>query len=187
MALDNNWFKSWWFKSNWFKSHWYTPEEEDVIICLIQKVREILAEDVDIENYVSKDKIGESNIRPEITIQSYLSYPIIILKVDELESQYPIPSAKDILNITLFINRDMAPCYDNLRRFSDIIMGLLNREGGAYSELSKDLRICDILKLSRDIEYDDELKLYYCEMLFEVVRSEGESFAASDAGDKAWV
>jgi len=120
MSFDNNWFKSFWYKSNWFKSYWFTPEEEEAIICLIQKVREILIEDVVVNEYVSKDKFGETNVRPEITIRSYLSYPIITLKVEELESFYPIPSAKDFLTITIFINKDIKPCYDNLRRFSDI-------------------------------------------------------------------
>jgi hypothetical protein len=184
---DNNWFKSWWFKSYWFKSRWYTPEEELVAVCLIQQVREVLIENASISNYVSQDKLGESNVRPEITIRSYLSYPIITLKVEELESYYPIPSAKDFLKITIYINKDIKPCYDNLRRFSDIIVALFNREGGVYNELTTGLRICDILKLNRSIEYDEDLKLYYCEMLFEVIRSEEESFVAADAGDKPWV
>jgi hypothetical protein len=183
---DNNWFKSWWFKSYWFKSRWYTPEEELIAVCLIQQARKILVQDVNINSYVSEDKLGDSNIRPEITIKSYLSYPMITLKVEELESYYPIPSAKDLLNITIHINKDIKPCYDNLRRFSDIILALFNREGGVYNELTTGLRICNILKLDRSIEFDADLNLYYCEMLFEVVRSEEESFAGTVAGDKPW-
>lgn len=186
MSFNNNWFKSYWYNSNWFKSYWFTPEEEDAILCLIQKVREVLVDNTTINNYASKDKFGKTNIRPEITIRSYLSYPIITLKVEELESFYPIPSAKDLLTITIHINKDIKPCYDNLRRFSDIIIALLNREGGNYNELLKQLRICDILKLNRNIEFDEDLKTYYCEILFEVTRSEDESFLAADAGDKPW-
>jgi len=77
-----------------------------------------------------------------------------------------------------------------LKTVSDAILDLFNREGGIYNEIdvptNTGVRVCEILKSSRIIGYDEILKYDFAEVTFDAVISEGESFAVSDAGNKAW-
>jgi len=78
-----------------------------------------------------------------------------------------------------------------LKTVSDAILDLFNREGGIYNEIdvptNTGVRVCEILKSSRNIGYDEVLKYDFAEIIFEAVISEGESFDPTDAGNKIWV
>lgn len=156
----------------------------------MKKIVAALTNDISISALVGKDKNGISSIRcAKIPTGSVL--PQITIDDEELNSEPEFTATHSLLNITVWIDsKETKPVHSFLMDISDKIIALFNREGGKYNEIdvttNTGVRVCNILKTSRTIDYDEILKYNYVEIIFEVVRSEDESFATTDAGDKAW-
>lgn len=141
---------------------------------------------------IATDRNGNLSVRPGRFVPTGAVLPEITVEEEEGASEPKIPATSTKLIITIWIDPKVTkPSYSFLKTTSDAIITLFNREGGDFNEIdiptNTGVRVCQILKSSRIIGYDEVLKYDYAEITFEAVISEDESFAASDAGDKAWV
>jgi len=156
------------------------------------KIIDALKGDATIIANIAKDRNGNLSIRPGRFVPTGAVLPEITVEEDEGASEPKIPATHTKLIITIWIDsKETKPSYSFLKTTSDAILALFNREGGSYNEIdiptNTGVRVCEILKSSRIISYDEVLKYDYAEITFEAVISEGESFDTSDAGDKVWV
>jgi hypothetical protein len=156
------------------------------------KIIEALKLDVTIAANIGKDRNNNLSIRPGRFVPTGAVLPEITVEEDEGPSEPSIPATHTKLVITIWIDSKVTkPAYSFLKTNSDAILDLFNREGGIFNEIdiptNTGVRVCEILKSSRIIAYDEVLKYDFAEITFEVVISEGESFDPTDAGNKAWV
>lgn len=159
---------------------------------LMRIVIDKLKTDATVINFVAKDKNSNLSIRPGDFIKSGALFPMITVNIKEDDSEPKFPACKDVLTITIWLS-DKTPngeFYKKLNLVKDQIISLFNREGGSFNQIdvatNTGYRVCQFLKNSANIEHDDILDLFYCEIIFDVVRSEDETFLVSDAGDRPW-
>lgn len=158
---------------------------------LIREIIKALKSNTVVQNNIAKDVNNEYSIRPGDFVPTGAVLPQICVTVEEGSSEPSFLASHDTLTISIWVDpkRKQNP-YAFLTVIMDAIVGLFNREGSDFNNIdvptNTGVRICQLLKATRSMDYDPELKYFYGEVVFEVVRSEGESFAAADAGDKPW-
>ena len=158
----------------------------------LKKIVAAIKNDATIKANIAKDKNGELSVRPGNFVPTGAIVPSITVEEDTGGSEPSIPATHTMLTITIWIDSGQTKqAYTFLRTVSDAILDLFNREGGIFNEIdvttNTGVRVCQILKSSRIIEYDEVLKYDYAEIIFEAIISEGESFDPTDAGNKTWV
>jgi hypothetical protein len=159
---------------------------------VIREVIVALKNNATIQSKIARDSKNNLSIHPGNFNLINNVFPQITVEYNDGSSEPEFPASKDSLVITIWIDKNTSEQpYSFLRIVSDAILTLFNREGGAYNKIdvptNTGVRVCSFLKIHRFFDYDSEIKKHYCEITFEVVRSEGESFAAADAGDRLWV
>jgi hypothetical protein len=158
----------------------------------LKKVIVALKTDATIIANIAKDKNGILSVRIGNFVPTGAVVPEITVIEEELNSEPKLPATHTKLIITVWIDsKETSSSYSFLKTVSDAILDLFNREGGIYNEIdvptNTGVRVCEILKSSRNIGYDEVLKYDFAEIIFEAVISEGESFDPTDAGNKIWV
>lgn len=157
---------------------------------VVQEVVSILSDDPDIQSLVAQDPNNNLSIRPAKYTPSGTKFPQITIGYSEGNSDSLIPASVDTVNMTVWVNELYKEPYKFLDQMKNIIINIFNREGGDYNRIDEDsnsgIRFCQFKKLSATIDFEDEIKCYYCEVIFEVIRSENESFAPVDAGNGTW-
>jgi hypothetical protein len=158
---------------------------------LIREIIGRLRNDITIQSKIGKDSRNNLAIHPGKYNPIHNVFPQITVEVLEGGSEAQFPSSHDSLIITIFVDKkEKDPIYAFMVQVKDAILALFNRKGGSLNNIdvvtNTGVRICQILKGSIDFSYDDTIQKNYCEIIFSVVRSEGESFAPSDAGDVPW-
>lgn len=159
---------------------------------LISVVVSALIADPYLNSKIAKDNTNRYFIQPAETVPVGFVFPGITLKWKEGPSESQIPASRDMLTVTVWIDpKKTKEGFEFLKTSSDRILTLFNRQGDAYDQIDvgtdTGIRICQFLKVSREFSHDDELNLDYAELIFEVVKSEDESFDPLVAGDKDWV
>ena len=150
----------------------------------------ILTGNTIIQNNIAKDVNNHLSIRPNIFNPEGAKFPQICINVTEGESEAKFPTSHDSVNITVWEDQmNNREWYKSLKQISDEIISLFNRKGDIFNNIdvptNTGVRVCRFLKQS--VTFDFDVKKYYVEIIFNIVRSETESFASSDAGNKAWV
>jgi len=157
---------------------------------LMKTAIDALLAESSIYNKIAKDKNNAYSIRPGETIVSGMLVPAITVCQEEGESEPKFPTSHDTLRVIIWINdKTTREYYKYLREFSDLVIALFNRKGSTFNSISGTTgnRYCRFLKRGVTIDFDTEVKLFYAEIVFDVIRSEGETFSPSDSGDLAWV
>lgn len=159
---------------------------------LFRTVKNAIENDSDIVNLLAKDSQNHPCIRPANFTMTGAKYPELTIEANESDSDSLFPSTKGMVRLCVWIDsKTQNSNYSFLKNISDRLINLFNREGSLYNsidiETNTGVRYCQFVKLSRDYNKDDQSKLNYVEIIFEVIYSEDESFDEEDAGDKAWV
>lgn len=162
--------------------------DSDIIREIISALR---ADSIVIAN-IAKDSNNNLAIHPGKFNPLHNVFPQITVEVIEGESEEQFPSSHDSVIITIFHDAKVrTQIYKFMVLVRDAIILLFNREGGSFNNIdvptNTGVRFNRILKQGVDFDYDETIQKYYCEITFDVVRAEDESFAPSDAGDLAWV
>jgi len=156
----------------------------------IQKIIIALINDSIVQNNIARDKNGNLSVHVA-KLPTGAVLPEITIDEEEMDSEPQFPATRTRVTIIVWIDtKTTRPNYSFLKTISDEIITIFNREGSKYNEIdvptNTGVRVCNILKTTRDINYDEILKYHYAEVIFEAVISEDESFAAADAGNKVW-
>lgn len=159
---------------------------------LIRVIVEKLKDDVNIMSGIASDTKGNKMVRPATYSVIDMLMPAITVNVSDGGSEPIIPASSDVLSIIVWcgdkVNKEF---YKFLKQKADLIITLFNREGDDFNNIdvptNTGVRFCQLLKQNVSFGFDDEFKKYYVEIVFQVIRSENESFKASDAGDISWV
>jgi hypothetical protein len=150
----------------------------------------ILRENSVIQINVKRDVNKNLSIRPGKFVPSGSITPCIIIEVNENASEPSFPACRDTLKITYWLDPkiEQEP-YTKAKTVIDTILTLFNRDNHQEIDIPSNtgVRVCQFLKQSVVYDRDEVLDKYYGEVIFEVVRSEGESFATGDAGNAVWI
>jgi hypothetical protein len=158
---------------------------------LIRVIIEKLKVNSGIMSGIASDGSGNKMVRPATYSVIDMLMPAITVNVSDGGSEPIIPASSDTLSIIVWcgdkVNKEF---YKFLKGKADLIITLFNREGDDFNNIDiptdTGVRFCQLLKQNVSFGFDDEFKKYYVEVIFWVIRSEDESFKASDAGDAAW-
>lgn len=118
------------------------------------------------------------------------AYPQICLWIDEGKSECIFPAGHYRLEITVWVDKTETEPYKKIKNISGRINALVNRKASSLSEinvaLDTGLRVANCLKDGGEIDFDKQTEKYYNETHYKCVISEGESFIAANAGNRAW-
>lgn len=118
-------------------------------------------------------------------------YPQITVFYTDGKSDSIFPACEGELNITIWVKDTHREPISFLSGIKDLILALFNRQGSDYNDIdvptNTGLRVLQFVNRVSEYGVDDVVKDIYWELIFDVNRSNGESFLASDAGNKTWV
>ena len=159
---------------------------------VVKEIIKALRADATIQLKIAKDSKNNYAIHPGNFNQLHNVFPQLTVEYSEGNSEQVFPSSHDALIVTVWIDeKSNEQSYSFCRIVTDAIVTLFNREGGDFNNLDvttdTGVRICNFIKQSVIFDYDDVIKKHYGEVIFDVVRSEGESFNPINAGNKVWV
>lgn len=119
------------------------------------------------------------------------TYPQICIYSSEGFSEMVFPAGHYRLYIDVYVEKTTEQPFKMIRNIIKSINRMINRKASSISEINvpanTGLRIAKCLKSGGFINFDKETGLYYSETEYDAVISEGESFAAADSGNRAWV
>ena len=159
---------------------------------IIREVIKHLKSDLTIQSKIAKDRNDNLAIYSANFANISAVFPSITVEIEEGQSEQAFPSSIDTLKIIVWIDiKTKEESYKFLKSVSDAVISLFNREGSVFNNIdistNTGVRFCNLLKRMVMFDYDDMIQKHYCQIVFDIVRSEGESFDPSDAGDVAWV
>lgn len=101
------------------------------------------------------------------------------------------PAGRYRLYVDVYVEKTMTDPFKMARDIIKSINRLINRKASSLSEIDVPtnigLRVAKTLKAGGFINFDKETGLYYAEIEYDCVISEGESFAVADAGNRSWL
>jgi len=155
---------------------------------LERTVVKALRGDAGIVSLIKKDRNGKPGIFNAM-FPSGAVRPCVTYMVNDGRSEPIFPASNDLLTITYWRKQGRGS-KRNRKIFKDNLLNLFNRKGGAFDNIDEatntGVRYAQFLKRAVDFGFESRIKLDFVEVIFEVVRSEGESFDPDDAGDQAW-
>lgn len=118
-------------------------------------------------------------------------FPQITFLFDEGPSEDALPAVRRSLTLTVWVAKLQKQPYSKLQAIADRLNQLINREAGEFVNIdiptNSGLRTALVLKTSGGYGFNDELDKHFWEIIYDIVISEEESFAASDSGDQSWI
>jgi len=118
-------------------------------------------------------------------------FPQITYLFEEGESEDALPAARRVLRVFYWINEKTPQAYKKLTAVAKRINELINRKASSLNDIdvtaNEGLRVALVLKTGGAPDYDDRVNKHFYELVYDVVMSEGESFAEADRGDAPWV
>lgn len=138
----------------------------------------------------------DRNVNPLIRAAKFQTvgdkYPQITIDFSEGKSDSIFPASEGELNITIWVKQSQPEPKKFLNILKELIIPLFNREGDVFNDIDvptdAGIRFLQFVLTGADFHQDDVVKDYYCEMIFTVNRSRGESFASDVVhGDDPWV
>lgn len=120
------------------------------------------------------------------------SYPQVCLHLDEGKSEEIFPAGHYELYVCIYEKKDgVETPYSNIKKIVRRINELINRKASSISEINvsanEGLRVAQCLKQGGMPDYDKSTGLYYDEIRYKCVISEGESFDPLDSGNQSWI
>jgi hypothetical protein len=157
---------------------------------LYREVYRTVVNDSFIKSKLGKDERGTLSVRPTY-IPTGMVFPAITIEIEEAESEIMIPATRAHLTFTIWCDEKKTnEPYKFLKQIGDHIVALFNREGSKYNNVdvgtNTGVRICLFRKMRTAYGFDDFVKYFFYEVIFDVTFSESESFASEDAGDLPW-
>lgn len=156
-----------------------------------QTLVSVLQSDATIQSGLVKDKNGLFSIKPSGSRPVGDVFPQITYRFDEGPSEDAIPAARRSLSVIYWVDRRQKQFYKKMKTITDQINALVNRAAGSFQNidvvLNEGLRTAGIVKTTGGPEYDDDINKHFWELIYDVVISEGESFATADSGEAVWV
>jgi len=153
----------------------------------LTKIAEIFDADVTLQ------ALKPSGIPTEIAkfMPAGNQYPQICLYTSEGFSEMAFPAGHFRLYVGVYAEKTETQPYGVIRNIVKSINRLINRKASSLSEIDVPtnigLRVAKCLKSGGFINFNKETGLYECEIEYDMVVSEGESFDPADAGNRAWV
>jgi len=159
---------------------------------LFRTIRSKLVADATIISKIKKDRNGRLSIRPGSSIPSGFLLPGITIEVIENASEPLFPVSNDLVRIMFWTDpKAQEQGYSLRKTVADAIIALFNREGSSLNNIdiptNTGIRVASMLKTSVIFDHDEVIDRNYVEILFDVIRSESESYDPGDAGNQGWV
>ena len=136
----------------------------------------------------------KTNNTPFVTVSKYgpvgNKYPQITVASDLQESEPILPAGMYNCQIVLWLSEKDSQHFSKSVSFQEICDRLFNRKADSLNNISGSpatgLRVAQMLRRFGEPEFDREHNKYKMDMRYDVVVSDGESYAEEDAGDKPW-
>ena len=118
------------------------------------------------------------------------NFPQITMVFNEDDSEPVIPAKHGTLIVNAWFDDALSPRYSVLRTVKSEILAALDLNMVGLTDidavLNEGVRVVECINMSATIDYNDQVKKYQVQCVFDLTYSYNESFLASDAGDQAW-
>ena len=153
----------------------------------IEKIMDVLHSDDTLKSLFGRDRfVGVAYFMPVGNV-----YPQICIWLDEGESETVFPAGHYKFTVTIWVKKEMNQRYDFMRKAIKALNSVVNRKASSLSEIdvAEDLglRVARCVKQGGNINFNDEVGMYFSEIIYDMVIGEDESFAPENAGNREWV
>jgi len=152
----------------------------------------ILKADSTVQANVSKDQSGiDYEIYPTGYHPVGNRFPQLTYEFDEGPSEDAIPAGRRSLKLIYWVKKSQSEAFSKIKTVTDKLNELVNRSAGDYQSVNEDTntgyRVAGIIKTGGGIDFDEEHNCHTFELIYDIIISEEESFAAATSGEADWI